>query len=317
MSDLVFKPVIAIMSSKLVKVLSESFENIDQFINEDMLHKLFVDSAKEHSNGAKPSSKTSSSKASASKAASSSSDEKEEKKVKVAAKSKDEIVEKKEKKNTKPPCCYEGCDKHVLKVDRLIEGKVYCSRHYALKVKQAERAAAPPKEAKPAKPAKESKDSKKETKSSVEVHPIEEVKEQPKAVSKALPNDGPFDFATEVARDFEDSEDTFWTLSPYGKPQDKLMIHARTKLIFTSDKVKMMDSPFVGLLVNDQVVPAAALDMAVISWVQNSNITVSQSILKQSSSTYAKVETSSEAEDEHISEDEHVEHASDEESLSF
>jgi hypothetical protein len=305
MSDLVFKPVIAIMSSKLVKVLSESFENIDQFINEDMLHKLFVESAKEHSNGAKPSS----SKASASKA--SSSDEKEEKKVKVAAKSKDETVEKKEKKNTKPPCCYEGCDKHVLKVDRLIEGKVYCSRHYALKVKQAERAAAPPKEAKAA---KESKDSKKETKSSVEVHPIEEVKEQPKAVSKALPNDGPFDFATEVARDFEDSEDTFWTLSPYGKPQEKLMIHARTKLIFTSDKVKMMDSPFVGLLVNDQVVPAAALDMAVISWVQNSNITVSQSILKQSSSTYAKVETSSEASE---AEDEHVEHISDEESLSF
>jgi hypothetical protein len=265
MSDLLFKPVIAIMSAKLIESLSASFETIAEHINEEMLHNLFVASAKEYSTGkvtnpktAKPAKPVKVSKAKAKKEESndeksseSSSDDEKVIEKPVEKPKKDQSAPKREKKTTKPPCCFEGCDKHVNKCDRLIEGKVYCSRHYALKSKQA------------AKPQKTEKVEEKQTK--VEVQ--EEKKEQ---VAHT------FDFATQPPMDFEDEESDFWKLNPYGNPQDKLMINSRTNLIFTTEFLKKPEivSPLFGILDEGNIIPLDLMDPSILSWVRNCNISV-------------------------------------------
>jgi len=192
-----------------------------------------------------------------------------------AVKGEEEKKEPKGRNASKPLCSYPDCPVHVMKTERLVEGKVYCSKHFKKmenEVKKRNKAAeeeegkVESKAAKPAKPAKAPKAAKADK------------KEEEKAPVKVEIKQEAFDFANEEPRDFI-KEDTFWKFSPYGDAASKLLINPRTQLVFTKDQVIMSKvSPFVGLLVKGQVVLAKDLEPHIIDWVKACNIKVATAV---------------------------------------
>jgi len=211
----VFQPVVTAFSKKLMESLAEKIDDVNALVDEDKICYLFQQCML--GDNTKP--------------------------IVVSSKP---VEAKKTKASTRPPCAFPECPVHVAKLDRNIEGKFYCSKHFA----------------------KMSKVSKASTVVNSESSSSEE-KSLPKVETST------FDFATEEPKDFNDLNDNFWKLTPYGEPQQKLVIHKPTGLLFSTDTAKIAKRQrFAGAMTSEGLVKPEDLDPAVIQWLKNCNVQI-------------------------------------------
>jgi hypothetical protein len=166
-------------------------------------------------------------------------------------------------KKQKVPCSWEKCDKSVALVERKIEGKCYCSKHYERmcnKVKAAEKA------------------------NEKVLHKQENTicnsvtEKKGNKTSKETVNFKPvsFDFRNENPIDFlEEKNEAFWSLLSFSLTnQERLVISEKTNLIFHTCPIKQQQEGMLfGLYKAGQVIPTCELDISILNWVKDSNIT--------------------------------------------
>lgn len=165
------------------------------------------------------------------------------------------VSQSKGKGKPKVPCSWEGCDKFVALVDRKIEGKCYCSKHYERMSAKCKRLQA------------NSKPSNENTVATQKNIPKE-------AVQISATN---FDFRKHPPVDFlQDKNTDFWSLISYGANHNqRLCLNPSTNLVLNSCPVKQdQEGMLVGLHRGNQLILAKDLSSSILDWVRQSNITV-------------------------------------------
>ena len=154
------------------------------------------------------------------------------------------------------PCCWTGCDKKVAKVERILQNKTYCTRHYKLMCKKLninpeEESSSPPKTS----PAQ-----------TVEANP--DVKGEDGGEEEAS-----FNFRTHPAMDFMSEKNLkWWSLVHYDHPNEKYLLHKTTNCIFNSNI--QIDEVLVGWLdpSTNIIIPTHKLPAHILSWLKKSKI---------------------------------------------
>jgi len=166
------------------------------------------------------------------------------------------------------PCCWEGCDKKVAKVERVIRNGVYCTRHYKLMCKKYN-----------INPESDKEDDIKQP------EPEPEPSTTPRIVSETIAEKHvetsleassgthEFDFVTHPPVDFMSNKNLqWWSLVHYEHGTAKYLIHSQTGCIFNCDI--QSDDVLVGWLdpsVN-RIIATHKIPQHVMQWLKKSNI---------------------------------------------